>query len=101
MTLTDNRLALSSRLNDLVKQYDQTNNEWVNSLTKTQYATYFGYHCRLGLLTASQVSSITKSSKLKTVALKASVIQARIVSVNAELDTVLAELERKWAYITA
>ena len=87
--LNTKRLALSNTLMDLSNEYDILNKQWVDGLSMAQYNKFRAFHTSLGHLEANQVSIVTRSNKLKTIAFKASILMGRMVQVNAELDGVL------------
>ena len=101
MDLNTKRLTLSNELMDLVNKINVLNGQWLDGLSMKQYNVYASFHLRLECISVDQLNKVTRSQKLKTVALKAYVLQTKAFQVNAELDNVLNELERTWQLIRA
>jgi hypothetical protein len=103
MNLNTKRLALSNTLMDLENQINALEAAFIEALTFKQFRHFQSYHLRVGYIAAYQLHSITKSKKLKTMALKASVLVSKAHKVDSELEAVLIEMNAVGpeSYVTA
>lgn len=99
--LNKKRLQLSNQLMDLTNELQAVTTSFIDSLTMKQYQVYQSFHLKVGCLSADQLSKIARSNKIKTLALKAYVLQERAFKVNAELDTVLNSMYNSWELVNA
>jgi hypothetical protein len=97
--LNTKRISLSNELAELEIQLRSLSASFIDAISMAQYNVYHSFHLKLGYLSPSQVSRITKSKTLKTTAFKARVLQERAEKINAELNTVLDSMYK--AYIVA